>query len=125
MTWFISRLLVNAAALGVVVWLFPGVTLKGASLSDKVVTLVIVGLIFGVLNAVVGSVIKFLALPFIILSLGLMILVINAAMLLLTSWVAGQVGLAFHVKDFWTAVLGAIVFSLSSMILNAIFKERN
>jgi len=125
MTWFISRLLVNAAALGVAVWLFPGVTLKGASLSDKVVTLVIVGLIFGVLNAVVGSVIKFLALPFIILSLGLMILVINAAMLLLTSWVAGQVGLAFHVKDFWTAVLGAIVFSLSSMILNAIFKERN
>lgn len=120
--WFLSRLVVNAAALGVVVWLFPGVTLKGASLSDEVVTLIIVGLIFGVLNAVIGGVIKFFALPFIVLTLGLIILVINAAVLLLTSWVAENVGLSFHVDGFWTAFWGALVFSLTSMVLNAIFK---
>lgn len=120
--WFISRLVVNAAALGVVVWLIPGVTLKGASLSDEVVTLIIVGLIFGVLNAVIGGVIKFFALPFIVLTLGLIILVINAAVLLLTSWVAENVGLSFHVDGFWTAFWGALVFSLTSMVLNAIFK---
>jgi putative membrane protein len=125
MKWFVSRLLVNAAALGVVVWLFPGVTLRGNSLTDKVVTLVIVALIFGVLNAVVGGVVKFLATPFIILSLGLMILVINAAMLLLTSYVAGQVGLRFHVAGFWTAVWGALVFSVTAMVLNAILKDRD
>lgn len=125
MKWFVSRLLVNAAALGVVVWLFRGVTLTGGSLSDKVVTLVIVGVIFGLLNAVVGTILKFLAMPFIILSLGLMILVINAAMLLLTSWVAGQVGLGFHVSGFWTAVLGALVFSLASMILNWFLEDRD
>ena len=88
-------------------------------------TLVIVALIFGVLNAVVGSVVKLLATPFIILSLGLMILVINAAMLLLTSYVAGQVGLRFHVDGFWTAVWGALVFSLTSMALTALFKDRD
>jgi putative membrane protein len=125
MKWFISRLLVNAAALGVVVWLLHGVTLARGSLTDKVITLVIVGLIFGLLNAVVGTLLKFLAMPFIILSLGLMVLVINAAMLLLTSWVSGQIGIGFHVRGFWTAVLGALVFSLTSMILNAVLKDKD
>jgi putative membrane protein len=117
--------LVNAAALGVVVWLLHGVTLARGSLTDKVITLVIVGLIFGLLNAVVGTLLKFLAMPFIILSLGLMVLVINAAMLLLTSWVSGQIGIGFHVRGFWTAVLGALVFSLTSMILNAVLKDKD
>ena len=65
-------------------------------------------------NAVVRPVVKFLSLPFIILTLGLLIFVINALMLLLTSWLAGQLGLGFHVDGFWTAVVGAIVDHRSS-----------
>ena len=58
--------------------------------------------------------------PLIVLTLGLMLFVINALMLLLTSWIAGQLDLGFHVDGFWTALWGSIVISLASAILEAI-----
>jgi putative membrane protein len=58
-----------------------------------------------------------LSLPFIILTLGLLVLVINALMLLLTSWVAGRLELGFHVDGLWAAILGGIVVMLATWIL--------
>ena len=74
----------------------------------QLVTLLLVGVVFGVVNAIVRPVVTILSIPFIILTLGLLIFVINALMLLLTSWLSGQLGLGFHVDGFWTAVLGGI-----------------
>jgi putative membrane protein len=80
---------------------------------------VLVAIVFGVVNAVVRPVVKLLSLPLIILTLGLLIFVINALMLLLTSWLAGEMGLGFHVDGFWTAVLGGLVVMVATWILEA------
>jgi len=120
---FVSWLVVNALALGAATWLFDGITLRGATTTDRVVTLVVVGAIFGIISSVVKPVLKFLSFPFIILTLGLLLLVINALMLLLTSWVAGQLDLGFHVTGFWVAVFGSIVISLAGMVLNAVVPD--
>jgi putative membrane protein len=120
---FVLWLVVNAGALGVAVWLFDGITLTADSTGNRIVTLLIVGLIFGAINAVVRPIVNLLSLPLIILSLGLMLLVTNALMLLLTSKVADSVGLDFHVDGFWTAVFGALVISIASMILEALLPD--
>ena len=108
---------VNALALAAATWLLEDISLTGDSDSDRLLTLVLVAVIFGVINAVVRPVVKLLSLPFIILTLGLLIFVINALMLMLTSWIAGEVGLGFHVDGFWTAVLGAIVITIATWVL--------
>ena len=61
---------------------------------------------------------NFVSLPLIVLTLGLMLLVVNALMLMLTSWIAGSLDLGFHVDGFWMALWGSIVISLASMILS-------
>jgi putative membrane protein len=121
----ILRLLANAAALAVATWLLPGISLTADSLADKVVALLIIALIFGVLNAVVKPIFTLVTSPIVLLSLGLFLLVINALMLLLTSWIAGLVGLGWQVSNFWWAVLGALIVSIVSFILNAFLKDKS
>lgn len=123
MTRFLGWLVVNALALGAAIWLFQGITLRGATTTDRVVTLVVVGGIFGLVSSVVKPVLKVVSFPFIILTLGLLLLVINALMLLLTSWIAGRLDLGFHVSGFWVAVFGSIVISLAGMVLNAVVPD--
>lgn len=123
MTRFVGWLVVNALALGAAVWLFQGITLLGATTTDRVVTLVVVGGIFGLVSSVVKPVLKVVSFPFIVLSLGLLLLVINALMLLLTSWIAGRLDLGFHVSGFVVAVLGSIVISIAGMVLNAVMPD--
>ncbi|MGZ4429147.1 MAG: phage holin family protein [Nocardioidaceae bacterium] len=106
---FLIWVVVNALALSAAVWLLDGITIDGATSTDKAGALIVVALIFGVINAVIRPVVKLLSLPFIILTLGLLIFVINAVMLLLTSWVADKIGVGFHVDGFWTAVFGAVI----------------
>jgi putative membrane protein len=120
---FVISVVVDALALAVAVWLIGGITLTGDTTGDQILVLVIVALIFGVINAFVAPLVKLLSLPFIILTLGLFLLVINALMLMLTSWIAEQIGLGFEVDGFWTAVLGAIVITIASWILEAILPD--
>lgn len=114
---FLIWVTVNALALAAATWLLRGITLTGATGSDRALALVLVAVVFGVVNAVVRPVVKLLSLPFIIVTLGLLIFVINALMLMLTSWLAGQIGLGFHVDGFWTAVLGGLVVMVATWIL--------
>ena len=116
----VSWLIVNALALGAAVWLFDGITLTGGTDTEKAVKLVVVGAIFGLITSIVRPVVKFLSLPLIVLTLGLMLLVINALMLLLTSAIAGSVDLGFHVDGFWVALFGSVVISVASMVLEAV-----
>jgi putative membrane protein len=111
---------VNALALAAATGLLSGITLTGATDGNRVVTLVLVALVFGVVNAVVRPVVKLLSLPLIILTLGLLIFVINALMLLLTSWLSGQLGLGFHVDGFVTAVVGAVIVTVATWVLELV-----
>ena len=120
---FIIWVVVNALALAAATWLLDGITLTGGTTEDRLITLVLVALIFGVVNAVVRPIVGLLALPFIILTLGLLIFVINALMLMLTSWLSGEFGLGFSVDGFWTAVLGALVVTIATWILEIVLPD--
>jgi putative membrane protein len=115
---FFVRLLVNAAALWVAVRIVPGVTFLGDALPFFGVAL-----LFGVVNATIRPVAKLLALPFIILTLGLFALVVNGLMLWLTSSLSAALGLGFHVRDFSAAFWGALVVSLVSTILSMVVTD--
>jgi putative membrane protein len=114
---------VNAVALAVAAWLIEGIRVTGATTEDQVITLVVVALIFGVINAFLAPIIKLLSLPFIILTLGLFLIVINALMLMLTSWISEQIGFGFVVDGFWTAVLGAIVITIATWVLEVLLPD--
>lgn len=125
MTNFLIKTLANAAALLVATWLLADITLTGDSTGRKALTLILVALIFGVVNFVVKPLVKLLSLPVLILSLGLFTLVINALMLLLTSWLADNFDLAFHVEGFWTAVLGGLIVSIVAWILHVVLPDED
>ncbi len=122
---FLSWLAVNALALGAAVWLFDGITLTGDTDGDMVLTLLVVGAIFGVVTSFVRPIVNLLSLPLIIITLGLMLLVVNALMLLLTSKIAETFDLGFNVDGFWVALFGSIVISIASMVLEAVFPSRD
>lgn len=114
----------NALALGAAAWLVPGITFTGSpKTSDRILQVLVVGAVFGVINAFVKPVVKLLSFPLIILSLGLMLIVINALMLLLTSKIAGDLSLNFHVRDFGSALLGALVISVAGLVIESILPD--
>jgi putative membrane protein len=120
----VLRIIVNAVALWVATLIVQGVTLEGETTTNKVISLLIVSAIFGLINAFIKPVVKLLAIPLFILTLGLITFVINAFMLQLLSWIAGWTDLGFHVDDFfWSAILGAIVVSLVSFALNLVLPD--
>ena len=81
-------------------------------------SLLFVALVFGVLNASIKPLLQLLSLPVIILTLGLFIFVINAMMLLITSWVSGLLNLGFHVDGFWDAFFGGLIVTVVSLLLS-------
>ncbi len=121
----LSWLAVNSLALGAAVWLFDGITLSGSDDTDRFVKLLVVGAVFGLVTAVVRPVVAFVSLPLVVLTLGLMLLVINALMLLLTSRISEAFGLGLRVDGFWVALLGSIVISLASMVLEAVLPDHD
>jgi putative membrane protein len=104
----------------------PGIHLgeDADQLSNRLLTIVLVALLFGVINAFVKPIAMLFSLPFIILTLGLFTLVVNALMLELTSGLSHALGLDFDVEHFfWDSVLGALVITLVSMILNLLLPD--
>ena len=120
---FVVKTIANAGALAVAIWLLQDITLTGDSTGKKAWTLILVALVFGLVNFLVKPVVKLLSLPLFILTLGLFTLVINALMLLLTSWLADLFDLSFHVEGFWTAVLGGLIISIVSWALNVVLPD--
>jgi putative membrane protein len=119
-----ARFFASAAALAVATWLLPGISTKvGADDWAKVWTVVGVAVIFGIVNSLVKPLFKFASAPLILITLGAFLLVINAALLMLVSWIAEHVGLAWNVADWGSAFLGALIVSVVSFILNAFFKK--
>lgn len=125
MTNFLIKTLANAAALAVAAWLVTGIELTGADTAERALTLVVVALIFGVVNFVVKPLLKLLSLPLLVLTLGLFTLVINALMLILTSWVSEQLDVAFHVDGFGPAFLGGLIISVVAWALHMALPDRD
>ena len=100
MYWFVLTISVWIAAA-----IVPGIGY------DDWKSLIIATLILGVLNAFVKPILQILSIPFIVLTLGLFLVVINALLLKLTAWLAP----GFHVAGFWPAVGGSLVISVISM----------
>jgi putative membrane protein len=113
-------LLLNALALGAAVLLVDGITLQAADDTELALQLLAVGAILGLINAVVRPVVRLLSIPFIILTLGLFWLVINALMLMLAAAIAEGIGLDLEVAGFWSALLGSLVISLCLLVLETL-----
>lgn len=105
----IARLLINAAAIWAAAYILPGVTLD----MGQPVSVLIVALVFGVVNAVIKPVLKFFGFPFILVTLGLFALVINAGLFALTAWLTE----ALTVSGFWPALWGSLIVSVVSWLL--------
>jgi putative membrane protein len=126
----ITWLLTNAVAVWAAAWLIDGIRFDGATqgqaeLQEKALPLLGVALILGLVSAIVEPVVKLLSLPFIILTIGLFLLVINALMLMLTGWIAGQADLGFHVDGFWSAFLGGLVITLVTGFLDLVVDDED
>ncbi|WP_229398731.1 phage holin family protein [Micromonospora okii] len=121
LTGSLIRLGSTAVAFWLATLLIPGITLDTASAGEAVVTLVVVAAIFGVVNAVLQPIVKTVGCGFYLLTLGLIALVVNGLLFLLTSWIAGEVGLPFHVDGFWPeAVLGALFVGIVTWLLGTV-----
>ncbi len=110
------RLIINAIALWAAASWIEGIHFEGTPWQ-----MVLVAFIFGIVNAIIKPIIKFFAFPFIILTLGLLTLVINALMLMLTAAMTP----ILRVDGFMPALLGSIVISLVSMILSWVLDKKD
>jgi putative membrane protein len=118
------RVLVAAAALGVAAWLVPGIVLTGHDTAAKVLTLLIVAVIFGVINAVLKPVIKTVGCAFYLLTLGLVAIVVNGLLLWLTSYIVyNKLHEPFHVTGFVAAVEGALIVGVVSWLLHLVIGD--
>lgn len=124
MTTVILRILVNAAGLWVATRLVTGISIGGGPQESYALTLLVVAAVFGVVNAVIRPVVRLLALPLFILTLGLITFVINALMLVLTEWILQSSDLSFVVDGFTSALLGSVVVSIVSWVMSLVLPER-
>lgn len=120
---FLTRLVITGIAIWVAALIIPGVGLGEQDLGSQIVTVLLVALIFGAVNAVLGPIVRTLTFPLYLLTLGLFSLLVNALLLGFTAWLAGKLNLAFTVDGFWAAVGGALVVSLVTMALGAFSKR--
>lgn len=122
----IIRLLITAFSLWIATVLIDGIELTTDSMPQKAGTLVAVAAIFGIVNAVLRPIIKVVGCGLYVLTLGLIALVVNGLLFMLTSWIAGEFDLPFHVDDFWpSAVVGALLVGIVSWVLNALVGDKD
>lgn len=116
----IAVLFVHLLITMVAVWIttaLPGISLAGQDTTAKILTLLAVSVIFGLVNLVLKPIAKTLGCLLYILTLGLFGLVVNGLLFWLTSYLAGELGLPFHVAGFWPALWGALIVSIVSSVL--------
>lgn len=121
---FLIRLVITAIALWVTTLIVPGVDVTGRNGANTALTLLVVALIFGVVNAVLKPVIKVVGCVFYLLTLGLFALVVNALLFLLTDRLARALDLPFRVDGFWAAFWGAIVMAVVTWLISIAVPDR-
>ncbi|WP_403021865.1 phage holin family protein [Salinibacterium sp. GXW1014] len=122
---FIVRLLINAFALWLTTLIVAGVDVVSFEPGDTtatVLTFLLVALIFGVVNGIIGNLIRIVAFPLYILTLGLISLVVNALLLLLVAWISEGIGFGLVVDGFWWGVLGALVLAFLGWLISIVVR---
>jgi putative membrane protein len=122
MSRFLVRLTINAVALWLTTLIVAGVTVVPFQPQDTlawVLTYLLVAVIFGIVNGVIGN---FVAFPLYLLTLGLIALVVNGLLLLLVSWISSLIGFGLVVDGFWSGVLGALVLALLSWLIGVLLR---
>ncbi len=125
---FLVRWLITAISLAVAAWLVDGIWFTDRAdglgeFEDWWLPLALVALISTAITVFVKPILTILSIPFILVTLGLFLIVLNALLLLFTEWLAGIFDIGFHVDGFWSAVWGSIIISITTWILDAIIPE--
>ncbi|GAB3040751.1 phage holin family protein [Parafrigoribacterium mesophilum] len=119
------RLVINAIALWLTTLIVAGVMVTPFAPGDTlavVLTYLLVALIFGIVNGVIGDFVRIVAFPVYILTLGLIALVVNGLLLMLVSLISDALGFGLHVENFWWGVLGAIVLGFLSWLIGILVR---
>jgi putative membrane protein len=126
---FIIGTVVTAVAFYILVTLLPDMF----AYSGGIPTLIVISIIFGIVNGLIGPIVKLLALPIRLATLGLVGFLINGGLLLLTAWLSDLVGFTLHVGDFppdlltidtlIAAIVGAVVLSITSSVIRLVVKD--
>ncbi len=129
---FLVRLVVNAVALAVAVWIVPGLTMVAYAEGEPIVSLgpslelvlsyLFIALIFGLINGIVGNAIRIVAFPLYVITLGLIALIVNGLLLLLVNLISTWLGFGLFVEDFYWGIIGALVLSLTSWIIGMLLR---
>jgi putative membrane protein len=115
----ITKVVINAFAIWIATLVVPKVDVGGSTLGNRLLTLLIVGALFGVINAFIKPVVKLFTLPLYLLTLGLFTFVVNALMLKIVEWLSDKIGITFDAGPFFWSTLGAaVVVTFVSLILN-------
>ena len=121
---FVIAWLITALAVAAAIWLVPGIQVFGTD--NVVLAIAIVSAVLAFINMFIKPVVKVLSCPLVILTFGLFLLVVNAAMLELAAWISGSLlNMGIAIDGFGSAVLGAIIISIVTMIANAIVNSNN
>jgi len=116
------RWAIIAFSLFVAAWIVPGIEVDG----NGWVAYALMAVILALANAFVRPILKVLTCPLIFVTLGLFTLVINGLTLWLSSWIAvNWLNVGFHVRDFWAALLGALIVSIVSVVLSSVLRDRD
>jgi putative membrane protein len=126
---FLVRVIVNAIALWLTTLVFAAFGWTGvrvvpyqSNVTALIVTYLLLGLLFGVVNGVLGTAIRIVAFPLYLLTLGLISLVVNGLLFLLVAWISGWFGFGLVVAGFWWGVLGAIVLGLLAWVISLVLR---
>ncbi|WP_204297523.1 phage holin family protein [Actinoplanes campanulatus] len=117
------RLVITAVSLWIATLVIDGIQLTADTATSKAGTLLAVAVIFGLVNAILRPIIKTIGCGFYVLTLGLVAILVNGLLLLLTSWIAGKLELGFHVDGVIAAILGALLVGVVSWVLNMLVPD--
>ncbi|WP_022892448.1 phage holin family protein [Agromyces subbeticus] len=121
---FIVKVIVVAFALWLTTLIVAGVNVvpyENTTIAS-VLTYLLVALIFGLVNAIIGNLIRIVAFPLYVLTLGLISFIVNGLLLLLVDWISDLMGFGLVVDSFWWGVLGALVLGLISWLIGLVVR---
>jgi putative membrane protein len=124
---FLLKVIVSAFALWLTTFIVSGVRVVPYEDSEiaTVLTYLLIALIFGIVNATVGTFIRILAFPLYVLTLGLISFIVNALLLLIVDWISGLIGFGLEIDGFWWGVLAALVLGLISWLIGLVVRPKD
>jgi putative membrane protein len=115
----ITKVVINAFAIWIATLVIPEVDVGTGSLGHRILSLLVVGALFGLINTFIKPLVRLFTLPLYLLTLGLISFVVNAFLLKIVEWLSGKIGITFDAGPFfWSTIGAAVVITFVSMILN-------